>query len=370
MAEPLKNQFGMDVVLRLAASLRRQSADFDERGFVSRCKQGYEALELMPRGLHIAHALREFLPPDYPEAIEQLITTLGPRLTRTENNGMAPFFYLPHALFIAQYGLDHFEESMRANYEITQRFTAEFSIRPFLVRYPTQTLARLRDWTQDDSVHVRRLVSEGTRPRLPWASHWTAARENPRITIPLLELLKDDPELYVRRSVANHLNDIGKDHPEVLCQIAERWLRRASPERLWLVKHALRSLVKQGHPEAFRVLGFHHQKSPLAITLSLSPEFIHVGETLIVRVTCENPTARNLAAIIDLRVDFLKSNGAHGPKTFKLKHVELPPRSSLELKKQISFRKMTTRRHYPGVHHLAVLMNGQSILTRDFELKN
>ena len=168
---------------------------------------------------------------------------------------------MPHCFFVAEYGLDHFEPSMQAHYQLTQRFTAEFSIRPFLIKHTEATLARLRQWARDPNEHVRRLVSEGTRPRLPWASRLPAFQADPAPVLALLELLKDDPALYVRRSVANNLNDIGKDHPRVLMQTAQRWMRDATPERAWVVRHALRWAVKQGDPAALKVLGFG-KKSP------------------------------------------------------------------------------------------------------------
>ena len=169
---------------------------------------------------------------------------------------MAAFLYMPHLFFVARHGLDHFEDSMRAQYALTQRFTAEYSIRAFLEKHPEATLARLREWAADPSQHVRRLVSEGTRPRLPWAPRLRAFQKDPRPVLELLELLKDDPELYVRRSVANNLNDIGKDHPALLTAVAKRWLRGATPERRWIVDHALRSAVKRADAGALGALGY------------------------------------------------------------------------------------------------------------------
>ena len=172
---------------------------------------------------------------------------------------MAAFLYMPHLFFVARHGLDHFEDSMRAQHALTQLFTAEYSIRAFLEKHPGATLARLREWTADPSHHVRRLVSEGTRPRLPWAPRLRAFQKDPRPVLELLELLKDDPELYVRRSVANNLNDIGKDHPALLTAVAKRWLRGASPERRWIVSHALRSAVKRADAGALGALGYRWQ---------------------------------------------------------------------------------------------------------------
>ena len=169
MAEPLKNQFGREIPRKIAAMIAAVHPEFNPKAFVKNALPGYDALELLPRGWHIAHTLRRHLPDDYEAAIKILLTSLGPKLETTEGGqGMAPFLYLPHVFFVAEYGLDHFEASMHAQYELTQRFTAEFSIRQYLERYPKATLARLKTWANDPSAHVRRLVSEGTRPRLPW----------------------------------------------------------------------------------------------------------------------------------------------------------------------------------------------------------
>jgi 3-methyladenine DNA glycosylase AlkC len=156
--------------------------------------------------------------------------------------GMGGFLFLPHVFFVAEYGLEHFETSMRAQYVLTQRFTAEFSIRRYLERHQAATLGPVsREWSADASEDVRRLVSEGTRPRLPWAPRLRAFQADPRPVLALLERLKDDPSLYVRRSVANNLNDIGKDHPVLLVETATRWMENATEERRWIIRHALRS---------------------------------------------------------------------------------------------------------------------------------
>ena len=179
-----------------------------------------------------------------------LLRSLGPEHASDElvGAGMAPFFYLPHVLFVAEHGLDHFDVSMRAQYELTKRFSAESSIRPYIAKYPERTFAVLREWARDRNAHVRRLVSEGTRLRLPWAPRVAWLDANPERVLELLELLKDDAASLVRRSVANNLNDLGKVRPELLTRTCAAWLEDASPERRALVEHALRSAVKRGRP--------------------------------------------------------------------------------------------------------------------------
>jgi len=254
----MKDLLGADAVACLAENISLGYPHFDQAGFRRAALEGLEPLGLLERGPHIARALHRFLPDPFETAVSILLASLTPPLTGTEGNGLAVFFYHPHTCFIAEYGLDPqhnggrdpFEAAMRAQYELTRRFTAEFSIRPFLLREQERTLARLMEWTRDPDPHVRRLCSEGTRPRLPWATRLPPFIQDPTHTLPILEALRDDPSLYVRRSVANHLGDIAKDHLDVALAVCERWLEAASPEVMWVVRHALRHPAKKGHEAA------------------------------------------------------------------------------------------------------------------------
>lgn len=257
----LKILLAAEAVDCLARNLALAHPAFDAAAFRREALRGLEPLAILQRGQHLARALRAYLPPVYEEAIAVLLRSLTPPHTRTRDLGLGVFFYLPHVCFVGSYGLDAehnggrdpFEVSMRANYELTRRFTAEFSIRPYLIRWPERTLERLMMWTRDPDPHVRRLCSEGARPRLPWAQRIPAFVKNPRPVLPILEALKDDPDLYVRRSVANHIGDIAKDHPTLAFELCERWLYGASAERRWLIRHALRHPAKQGVRAALRL---------------------------------------------------------------------------------------------------------------------
>jgi 3-methyladenine DNA glycosylase AlkC len=288
-----------------------------------------------------------------------LVTSLGPKLQDAELTGMDVFIYLPHVFFVAKFGVGHFEASMRAQYELTRRFTAEYSIRVFLERYPQRTLARLREWAADSNVHVRRLVSEGTRPRLPWAPRLRAFQDDPQPVLELLELLKDDPELYVRRSVANNLNDIGKDNPAALIETCRHWLRGATPERYWLIRHALRSAVKRAEPAALEILGFVPANGVQVRDIHIAPAVASIGEpvTFTVELTNEGSTQQLL---VDLRVYFVKANGRSSPKVFVLKELEIGRGGTARLTKTISLAQHTTRTHYPGQHRVEVVVNGRT----------
>ncbi len=258
---------------------------------------------------------------------------------------------------------------MAAQHELTQRFTAEFSIRPFLERYPEATLKRLKAWTRDPSPDVRRLVSEGTRPRLPWAARLRRFQENPSPVLALLERLKDDPERYVRRSVANNLNDIGKDHPDVLVETAKGWMKGASEDRRWILRHALRSLVKQGNADALAVLGFDAEPLVEVRAVRITPVRVQEGDAVTLSFDLVGTASRRQRIVADFRIHYVKANGSANPKVFKLKSLELGPRETVSLQKTISLKPMTTRRHYPGNHRVEVLLNGRKIDVGSFEVR-
>ncbi|WP_225409646.1 DNA alkylation repair protein [Stigmatella hybrida] len=358
MAESLKTFFDARVVRRIASMLRAAHPAFPERRFIAEATQGLDALELMDRARHITRAMHRALPSDFAQASRILVDSLGPEQEQyTEGQGMAVFLYLPHVLYAAQHGLEHFEPAMRLQYELTKRFTSEFSLRAYLERYPERTLERLRQWAVDPNVHVRRLVSEGSRPRLPWAPRLRVFQEDPRPLLELLELLKDDPELYVRRSVANHLNDIGKDHPELLVDTCERWSKGAPPDRQWLIRHALRSAVKRGSARAMVLMGFEGP-AQLEVTATFTPQRVRVGQSVQVTLRIVNRSESRQKALVDFAVHFVKARGTCRPKVFKGGKVDLTPGATLCLEKKVSLQDLTTRQHYPGEHRVEALVNG------------
>jgi 3-methyladenine DNA glycosylase AlkC len=257
----LADLLGSETVECLAHNLALVHNSFDSDSFRRTALQGLTPLGIIQRGQHLARVLRGHLPTTYEDAVAVLIRSLTPPNMETEDLGLGVFFYLPHVSFVEAYGLDArenggrdpFEVSMTAQYELTRRFSAEFSMRPFLIQQPERTLARLQEWTRDPDPHVRRLCSEGARPRLPWARRIPAFIKDPRPVLPIIEALKDDQSLYVRRSVANHVGDIAKDHPELAFEICERWLTGASVERKCLIRHAVRHPAKKGVKAALRL---------------------------------------------------------------------------------------------------------------------
>ncbi len=362
VAAPLKDSYGPEVPARIAGMVAAADPAFPADGFLRDALDGYEELELTGRARHVAAALARHLPADYGRAVATLVASLGPPLgdPETERMGMAPFAYLPYVVYVADHGLGHWEASMQAQHAITQRFTCELSVRAFIDAEPGRTLARLGEWTGDPSLHVRRLVSEGTRPRLPWAPRLHRFVDDPSPVLPLLEALRDDPSGYVRRSVANNLNDISKDHPRLVTGLAARWLADAPPERRAMVRHALRTLVKAGDPAALDALGAGPAPALTVDGLAVEPSPARIGGSMTVRLRVTNAGAGPARAIVHLRVHFVTARGGTSPKVFVVRELDLGPGASAELSKTVSLRQHTTRTHHPGEHRIEAVVNGRA----------
>jgi 3-methyladenine DNA glycosylase AlkC len=362
MAEPLKTFFSPALVKRLAGDIERVHPAFPSRAFIRDATKGLDDLELLDRGKHITRALERYLPANYADAIDVLLRSLGPEHATDEliGVGMAPFYYLPHTQYVATRGLDHFELSMRAQYELTRRFSAESSIRPFIAAEPERTFATLRQWASDPNAHVRRLVSEGTRLRLPWAMRVPWLDANAERVIELLELLKDDPAPLVRRSVANNLNDLGKVHPALLARTCGAWLDGATAERRALVEHALRSAVKRGDASALRLLGYGRKAAVRIESVRILPARVAIGQSVTVRFVVASTSRSTQDLLVDLGVHFVKGSGKSARKVFKVKRVGLPPGHRVELTKSISLAVHTTRTPRAGRHLIEVIVNGEA----------
>ena len=375
MAEPLKYLLNDTVPPRIATMVRRAWRKFDTTGFLQQVQPGYESLELMARGQRIAQALQTHLPQDVPRALGLLVDSMDPSMgidaAGEPDAGDRPysaFLYLPHSIYIGTHGLPHFEAAMAAQHALTQRFTAEFSIRPYLLHHQGATLARLRDWAQDDNAHVRRLVSEGTRPRLPWAPRLPAFQKAPQLALPLLDALKDDPSSYVRRSVANHLGDIAKDHPDLAVGTARTWLHGAPAPREALVRHGLRFLIKRGDAGALDALGVGHAVALDVRAARVLPARARIGDKVRIEVELHNPTPQPQRVLADLKVHYVKAHGGAAPKVFKLQTLDIPPGATVAVGKTLSLQQMTTRTHYPGAHQVELVLNGRPQPLGQFQL--
>ncbi|MEI2300127.1 DNA alkylation repair protein [Ensifer sp. MJa1] len=363
MAEPLKNLLHPGVVTRIADEVGRNFADFERGTFQALAGKGLEALELMQRSLKIRDALVETLPQTFPEAA----AILSACLPREHVSGISGWALLPISQYIAQRGLDDFDLSLSLLKALTPHFTAEFGIRVFIDHDQERALATISSWTDDANHHVRRLASEGTRPRLPWAMRLPKLIRDPGPILPILTALLDDPEDYVRRSVANSLNDIAKDHPDMVAAFVAEHIAGASAERRQLLRHASRTLLKQGHPAALSNFGF---AAPAGIDarLSLDRSELVLGESLNLRLAVSHDAETSQKVMIDYAVHHRKANGTTSPKVFKWTSALLAPGASIEIEKRHAIRPITTRRYYPGAHRIVVLVNGQEAAEAGFDL--
>ena len=362
----LREILNIRVVKDLASRIKKVFPDFDDRGFIKSIGEKIDTLNFGDRSKLIRKVLKEFLPDDFEKAAKFLINSLGPELViepgKTDWDG---FINVSLSEFIGDYGLDHFDISMKALYEMTKRCSSESGIRPFIRKYPKKTLALLKEWTKDGNVHVRRLISEGTRPRLPLCSPLRMFQENPKPVIELLELLKDDSELYVRRSVANNLNDISKDNPKIVIDTLKKWKKNQSKERLWIIKHALRTLFKKGNKNALELMGYFEPRISNAEINIISK--IKIGEQANVKVRFKSLTNQKL--MIDYVIHYFKSNGKHSEKVFKLAIKNVKENELINLSKRHSFKQMTTRKHYSGKHIIELVVNGKKFAKREFTLQ-
>jgi 3-methyladenine DNA glycosylase AlkC len=365
----VRDVFNENVVNQLAGNLKRAWQGFDAQGFSYSINFRLKSMTFSERNNLIRDTLWEYLPKDYPRALKIILKGLPPELPTCEVTGYDGFIVLPQNEFVAKYGLEHYDLSMQALYKMTKRFTAEGAIRPFLQKYPEQTLAILSEWAEDENCQVRRLVSEGTRPRLPWTMQLKQFIEDPRPVLQLLEKLKTDPETTVRRSVANNLNDIAKDHPDLVVKTLKRWKKLDNVGTQWLIRHAARTLVKQGNKDALAVLGFDSKIEIVVLKLQLDKPTVKMGDALdfAFEITSKSKQSQNL--VIDYIIHHVKANGKLAPKVFKLTKKTLKPGETLHLSKRHSFRPISTRKYYPGKHALEVQVNGAKYGKVEFELK-
>jgi len=361
MPEPLKNLLHEALVGDMADRIAANAPSFDKGRFAALATAGLNALELMERSALIRDALFATLPDDFPEAA----AILKASLPAAGKPGLSGWMLLPINQFIAARGPDHFELGLLK--ALTPHFTAEYGIRPFIHRDQQRALAIISGWVGDPDRHVRRLASEGTRPRLPWAMRLPQLIKDPAPILPILTALMDDPEDYVRRSVANSLNDIAKDHPDLVAAFIAGHIEGASPERRWLLKHASRTLLKKGHAQALANFGFGAAAS-LACELRLANDEVLFGEGLDFEIRVRNAGETKQSLMIDYAIHHVKADGSLSPKVFKCKTITLAPGQSHAIERRHAMRPITTRRYYPGEHRIAILVNGAESASQSFVL--
>jgi 3-methyladenine DNA glycosylase AlkC len=357
-----KDWFDREAVERLADQISGVWTEFDTTRFIRLASRDLSDMEMMARVRQFSDALASALPDDRIQALDILTRSLPPVMPDCEavTDGWLQW---PVGQFIADHGIDHPDAAFAAMIELTQRFSSEFAIRPFALRYPEDTFARLQALTSHPSPHVRRWCSEGVRPRLPWGGNLKPLMQDPSLLWPILEALKDDPELYVRRSVANNLNDIAKDHPDLVVTRCAAWFG-ISDETDWVVRHGLRSLIKDGHPEALALIGYS-KPDGLKASLSVTPSSVAIGGFVQLQATLHNPTDKPLSLLIDYGVHYVRKQNRTSLKVFKWKTLELPPNESVILTKKHNFKLTSIRALYAGTHRMDLNINGHCMASAD-----
>jgi 3-methyladenine DNA glycosylase AlkC len=359
-----KNLISSDVVKNIASEISKVYPEFKSKEF-SKLSSELSLLELKARVLLITERLKIYLPQDYLKALTILTKVM-------DNHKLSGFSLWPFSEYIGQFGLEHFDESLDAMRKMTELFTSEFAIRPFFLKNHTKVLKYFMKNSTHKNAHVRRWVSEGSRPLLPWGTRLPIFVMDPTHTLHLLEKLKFDDELYVRKSVANHLNDIAKNHPHVVVEVLRAWEKSCPTEHKakieWVKRHALRVLIKKGYQPALKLMGAEKVKVKTG-EIKLLKSKLKVNDTLTFEIVVKSLAPRDQKIIVDYIIDFIKASGKHGTKIYKLKTLKLKAGEEVVLKKNHSLKPITTMKYYSGKHNLAIQVNGEVVGSIVFELK-
>lgn len=360
-----KHSIGPELLKRLAKEISAVHPAFDSKKFLA-LKTELAPLELKARVNRVREELRLLLPADYKKSLSIILASV-------ENENLKSFDLWPFTDFIQTYGLDNRKASLDGLKVLTRLFTAEFAVRPFIRLHSEETLAYLLKCAKSSNVHDRRWASEGSRPRLPWGERLTELVKDPAPTLPILEELKFDGELYVRKSVANHLNDIAKDHPDFVIKVLSRWAREARSKEekergLWITKHALRSLIKAGNPKALQCIGVDASAKIKVRSFKLEDTVYNLGERMSFAIELQSEADRDQKLVVDYSIHYMKANGKTSPKVFKWKTFDLKAGERLKLSKVHVLKEVTTRVHYSGKHALSVQVNGVVVKTISWDL--
>ena len=358
MAEQLKNLYSKEFIKKLANRLFLAFTNFEKEDFINSIfDTSWQNLELKQRMRHIAITLNKYLPLSYKKQLEIL------KEVKKDFTGLEAMIFQD---FVEVFGLDDFDESMKALEVFTQDASSEFAIRQFILKYEEQTMNQMKIWAKSKNEHLRRLSSEGCRPRLPWAISLPTFKQNPTKPLEIIELLKNDKSLYVRKSVANNLNDISKDNPQLVIKFVKENLG-STKELDWICKHASRTLLKKGDKQILELFNFDKSHHINLIDFCYDKS-VNIDENL--SFSFEINSDENIGNIrVEYVIYYLKSNNIHNKKVFMISQNEIKSSSKKFTKKQ-SFKNMTTRKHYLGKHFIAILINGEEILKKEFYLND
>ena len=375
MGEPIKNMFNRQYFDRFIKDLKLVLSNFDSRRFVSQIMNDeWENLEFKQRCCHIAAVLKKHLPPDYKEASAKILELL--ELIKDDHDYSKPddnqftlaleYGWILDS-FIEQFGQDDYKTSIKVIEKLTQFTSCEFSVRPFIIRYPGKMMKQMQLWSKHKHWGVRRLSSEGCRPRLPWGMALPNLKEDPAPIIPILENLKNDVSRFVRLSVANNLNDIAKDNPETVIDLAKKWQGK-SDNINWVIKHGCRSLLKQGNTEVMALFGFNAGKDISIDAFKLLTPKVKTGKALEFGFNLLNKSKKKAGIRLEYGIYYQKANGTLSRKVHKISEKEYAENSVTQITRKHPFKVVTTRVLYPGLHQVSVIINGNEFEKHDFEL--
>lgn len=358
--KPLKDIYTTpSIFYQLSNDLKGVYPRLNQEAFYQALVKDLDQLELKARIERVADVCREFLPESYEQSLKILYRFCAGK----ENK----FVYLFLPAYVARFGCDHFSLSLKALRDFTQYSSSEEGIRAYLSKDTARTLRVMIEWTTSSNVHIRRLASEGCRPRLPWAKKIPVLIENPELTWPILEMLKTDSQKYVQKSVANHINDISKDHPDWLLDKIKLWDLK-QPATAWIVRHGMRTLVKQGNKKALALFGYQ-QKPLVIISREQWTKKCSLNETFGFSIDLKSTGKKIQTWLIDYRLYFCKKNGKLTQKIFKLKTINIKPDEIISVKAKYEFRDLSTRQHYVGQHGWQLLINGEPLELRYFDVE-
>jgi len=358
-APALKEIFNAERLQHIADEMSAVYPAFKAKAFLAHANHGLTEMSVMQRMARVAESLHAVLSLKYEDTLD-VLRELAPRL----NSGFVSMC-LPH--YVASYGGHAFDTSMDALKYFTTFGSSEFAIRHFLRSDLERSLEKMHDWTRDENHHVRRLASEGSRPRLPWSFRLEAVQANPQLAAGILDRLKADESLYVRKSVANHLNDVTKVHPEWVLDTIEGW-SLDNKHTAWIAKHALRSLIKQGDVRALTVIGAGAKAEVELLDVRVEPAVVRLGEAITLSFTVKSVVAHEQRLVIDYAIEYVKANGGVSRKVFKLKTLGLAGFGEEVVRRNQVIKDFTTRKHFAGRHGVQVMVNGEVLGSAAFEV--
>jgi 3-methyladenine DNA glycosylase AlkC len=369
MAEPLKNIYNEVFFAELGSGLQKAIPEIDTKKFIASVQnKDWPGMELKQRMRHLSTMLHDHLPGNYKSKLAKVLKLIAalPTQSSVQYSGLA-YMYLPD--FVAQYGLKDVELSLKAMEKINMVTSCEFAIRPFLLSDEKKVMKQMLAWSRHPHQNIRRFASEGCRPRLPWGVAIPSLKKDPSSILPILENLRYDKEVYVQKSVANNLNDISKDHPELVISIAKKWQGRSAASD-WIIKHGCRGLLKSGHKEVLNIFGTGAHIKAVINKLSISKSTLLIGEDFQFDFQLQLKEKEPCKLRIEYAVYYQKANASLSKKIFKINEGLYQNDRVYSFSKKHSFKDLTTRKHHAGKHAIAIIVNGNEYQQQEFKLKN